>query len=66
MIIYYNGQKEQIHVARLTEWLQLKNLDQLNYLAVSVNGTVIPKGRYEQVLLSDGDTIDIFSPAGGG
>ena len=66
MTIYYNGQKELIHVARLTEWLQLKNLDQLNYLAVSVNGTVIPKVRYDQVMLSDGDAIDTFSPAGGG
>lgn len=34
--------------------------------AVALNGDFVPRSQYGQVLLKDGDQLDIVSPVGGG
>lgn len=34
--------------------------------AVALNATFIPRGRYPETLLKDGDAIDILAPLSGG
>ncbi|MEF2734888.1 MAG: sulfur carrier protein ThiS [Blautia sp.] len=35
-------------------------------MAVERNGEIIPKSKYEETLLSDGDVLEIVSFVGGG
>ena len=38
----------------------------LQHVAVGYNGVVLEKDRYPQVLLKDGDVLEIVKPVGGG
>lgn len=44
----------------------LKTLDTGDQFAVARNGEFVPKSQYDQTTLSDGDTLDIVTPVGGG
>ena len=35
-------------------------------IAVAINGEFVPRSRYAEQLLADGDEIDIVKPVGGG
>ena len=35
-------------------------------LAVAHNGNVVPRGEYQDVIIGDGDTLEIVRPVGGG
>lgn len=35
-------------------------------VAVAINGEFVPRARYNQTLLSQGDQVDIVRPVGGG
>ncbi len=35
-------------------------------LAVAHNGSVVTSGRYDEVTIDDGDTVEIVRPVGGG
>ena len=35
-------------------------------IAVELNGEIVPKSRYAQTLLSDGDRIEVVGAVGGG
>ncbi len=66
MIITINGQK-----IRLEEALDLQIfLERQGYgemmVAVARNGTFIPKGTYESIIVEDGDEIEIVAPMQGG
>ena len=37
-----------------------------NAFAVALNATFVPRSRYSEILLKDGDTIDILAPLSGG
>lgn len=39
---------------------------QLSIIAVEYNGAIVPKGKYETTLLTDGDTLEIVNFVGGG
>lgn len=49
-------------VAGLVEVLALTG----KRIAVEVNGEIVPKSRYAQTLLSDGDRIEVVGAVGGG
>lgn len=34
--------------------------------AVAVNGEFVPRSDYPEVVLNDGDTVDVVAPVGGG
>ncbi|MFO1434291.1 MAG: sulfur carrier protein ThiS [Candidatus Competibacteraceae bacterium] len=61
-----NGQKKILDKAlplnqALSEWGYHGNT-----FAVALNTTFVPRSRYPETLLKDGDTIDILAPLSGG
>mgnify|MGYP005667269301 CR=1 FL=1 len=44
----------------------LKTLDTGDQFAVARNGEFVPKSQYDQTTLTEGDTLDIVTPVGGG
>lgn len=65
MIIQLNGQPrtlaENYTLASLVDELQLTGR-----LAVEINGDIIPRGRFAEHPLHDGDRIEIVRAIGGG
>ncbi|MCA9175879.1 MAG: sulfur carrier protein ThiS [Planctomycetales bacterium] len=66
MKIQLNGETVElpnsISVAAL---LELREINQ-RYLAVEVNGEVVPRARHGELLLCDGDRLEVVSLVGGG
>lgn len=44
----------------------LNTLDTGGQFAVARNGEFVPKSQYDQTTLTEGDTLDIVIPVGGG
>lgn len=44
----------------------LKTLNTGDQFAVARNGEFVPKSQYDQTTLTEGDTLDIVTPVGGG
>jgi len=60
-----NGQQIQVSdQAKLID--QLPSSDSQAPFALALNGEFIPRSMYEDIVLKDGDEIDIISPVGGG
>lgn len=59
---------EPLHIdqhTRLSDLLAAQeNLDEP--YAVALNAEFVPRSQYQDILLSDGDSLDILSPVGGG
>ncbi len=51
-----------VNVARLLEQMQLGG----KRIAVECNGEIIPRGQFDQCMLSDGDRLEIIAAVGGG
>ncbi len=64
-MIKINGQSLDIVGITLAEYLTTTTYDPKR-IAVERNGDIVPKARYEETVLSDGDTIEIVSFVGGG
>ena len=61
-----NGERRRFDnapdVARLLERLELAG----KKVAVEMNGEIVPRSRYAQTKLADGDTLEIVVAVGGG
>jgi sulfur carrier protein len=66
MLLEVNGEKidapEGANVAMLLDLLKINR----ERVAVEVNMDIVPKAKYDQHLLSDGDKIEIVQFVGGG
>jgi sulfur carrier protein len=51
-----------LNVARLIEELELKG----KRIALERNGEIVPRSRFDQVALADGDALEIVVAVGGG
>lgn len=49
----------------LKEFLSMEGF-LLSRIAVEHNGTIVPKGEYANVVLSDADTLEVVTFVGGG
>ena len=66
MKLIINGQPATVTEAlRLHDLLALKGLNP-ERLAVELNGDIVPKSRYPDVVLQDQDTLELLSFVGGG
>lgn len=66
MKLIINGQPATVTEAlRLPELLALKGLNP-ERLAVELNGEIVPKSRYHEVILKEQDTLELLSFVGGG
>lgn len=64
-MVKINGEQLDIAGKTLAEYLAATNYNPTR-IAVERNGEIVPKAAYEEVLLADGDTLEVVSFVGGG
>ena len=65
--IRVNGEPRSLDVTTVVELLSAEKIDRdARFLAVAVNGVVVPRGTWDERSLKDGDDIEIVRPAPGG
>lgn len=64
-MIKVNGKEIEINEISIEEYLKNSGYD-LKRVAVELNGEIVPKSTYSQVILHDGDHIEVVSFVGGG
>ncbi|MEG0291316.1 MAG: sulfur carrier protein ThiS [Anaerovoracaceae bacterium] len=65
-MVTINGQKYQLADGiKVSEYLETEGIDK-GTIAIELNGEILPKSRYEETVLSDGDKIEIVNFVGGG
>jgi sulfur carrier protein len=65
--IRVNGEPKSLDVATVDDLLRAEEIDPAaRFVAVAVNGVVIPRGRWDSEQVKDGDDIEIVRPAPGG
>jgi len=66
IVCHINGQDQTLREGTtLLGFLESKDVP-IQAIVVEHNGKVLPKGRYEGIVLSDGDTLEIIQIIGGG
>ena len=65
--IRLNGEQRSVEATTVVDLLRAESVDpEARFVAVAVNGTVVPRSRWESVTVQDGDDIEIVAPAPGG
>ena len=64
-MVKINGQKEAVGGMKLDEYLLAHGYEQ-NRIAIECNEEILPKSRYEEKILRDGDVLEIVNFVGGG
>jgi len=65
--IRINGERKSLDVSTVDELLRAEAVDPAaRFVAVAINGEVIPRGRWDSERVKDGDDIEIVRPAPGG
>ena len=64
-MVRVNGQELNIAGKTVAEYLATTNYD-IRRIAVERYGDIVPKAKYEETLLHDGDSIEVVSFVGGG
>ena len=65
IMIKINGAPLNIPEMSLAEYLKTTTYNP-RLIAVELNGEIVPKAKYGETLLKDGDTVEIVSFVGGG
>lgn len=62
-----NGEKKTLDVTTVDDLLRAEEIDPTaRFVAVAINGTVVPRGRWDSEPVREGDDIEIVRPAPGG
>lgn len=64
-MVKVNGIEQDIAGLTIAKYLENQNYS-LDYIAVEMNGGIVPKKQYEMVVLKDNDTIEVVRFVGGG
>lgn len=64
-MVTLNGEQKDIQGTTLLSCLEAAGYD-LKRVAVERNGEIVPKARYGETILEDGDSLEIVSFVGGG
>ena len=65
--IRLNGEQRSVDATTVVELLRAESVDpDGRFVAVAVNGAVVPRSHWESVAVQDGDDIEIVAPAPGG
>lgn len=64
-MIKINGKFTEKKQINLVEYLK-ENGYKKEFIAVELNGKILPKSLYENTVLNDGDMVEIVSFVGGG
>ena len=64
-MVKVNGAELEIAGKTIAEYLADTNYD-MKRIAVERNGEIVPKAKYAETVLQDGDSIEVVSFVGGG
>ena len=64
-MVKINGKELNIAGKTVAEYLATTNYDPKR-IAVECNGDIVPKAKYGEIVLKDGDSIEVVSFVGGG
>lgn len=64
-MVTVNGEKVEAVDKNLAEYLEEKAFD-IKKIAVEINGEIVPKSKYSETLLQEGDKVEVVSFVGGG
>lgn len=64
-MVKINGTAYEIAGKTLAEYLRSANYD-VKRVAVERNGDIVPKVKYEETVLQDGDSLEVVTFVGGG
>ena len=64
-MVKVNGVELDIAGKTVTEYLSATSYDPKR-IAVECNGAIVPKARYGETVLQDGDSVEVVSFVGGG
>lgn len=64
-MVKINGELLAVDGKTIAEYLQDTQYD-LSRIAVERNGEIVPKARYCETILADGDSVEVVSFVGGG
>jgi len=64
-MVKINGEYLDVDGKTVSEYLLLAGYD-IKRVAVELNGAIVPKARYEEIVLCDGDCAEVVSFVGGG
>lgn len=65
--ISVNGVEKEATASTVAELLRAENVDSgARFLAVAVNGAVVPRSTWQEAAIQPGDAVEIVRPAPGG
>ena len=64
-MVRINGENLEIAGKTLAEYLATTDYD-LKRIAVERNGDIVPKAKYGETVLEDGDSVEVVGFVGGG
>ena len=64
-MVKINGKEMNTSCKTIAEYLRCTSYD-LNRIAVERNGEIVPKAKYAETVLFDGDCIEVVCFVGGG
>ncbi len=64
-MVKINGTEKELAGMTLSAYLATTDYDP-GQIAVERNGEIVPKARYSQVVLQEGDNLEVVSFVGGG
>ena len=64
-MVKINGKELDAAVMTVSQYLDGTNYDRRR-IAIERNGQILPKAKYDQTVLEDGDSLEVVSFVGGG
>jgi len=64
-MVTVNGKALDLSGKTVAEYLSTTNYD-IKRIAVERNGDIVPKAKYGEIVLCDGDSLEVVSFVGGG
>lgn len=64
-MVFVNGEQKEADNMVLADYLMKADFD-LKKIAVELNGKIVPKADYENIVLRENDIIEVVSFVGGG
>ncbi|EAH6869375.1 sulfur carrier protein ThiS [Campylobacter lari] len=60
-----NGQKFELKELRFMDYVKEKQL-KIEFIALELNGEIIPRDKFENLILKENDKVEIVTFVGGG
>ena len=64
-MVKINGESLELAGKTVAEYLTQTDYDR-NRIAIERNGEIVPKASYDEMVLEDGDSLEVVSFVGGG